>query len=421
MATGAPAATLTATPFQSPIPCIAPLASPTATVVPKSETAWTVYDPDPEHLWNRLFRTLFRRVTADGKEYGNDTLDPLLWRDTSHLLSGPSHSEAMAPLDEFLSTSGEQQVRDPVRRAMLQRDLWAVFDWLTVRSDTYPEQRQALKSRLASAIRAVALTRDEINSLPDNYQAAVTSGRYPSSHSGCYLGPPFLPPGLPDASGGWVGLGRQGGPIAISHVQDAHFLGRSAFLTYVRVPGGRDATLRFVEQMTARTADAVPVGTEVALVRRMLLVDDTAEIVATPIVEEVEIRRFNFSLPGSQDFYNFTRDRNTLVAGVGGGLHLVDREFLLFSSHEVDVFDIGPDAGRHQATVPASCQACHAHPSLANSAVQSILSYSRALFPAQDGQPTVVEVSSLEAETQAVIEWKVRQSSWKELWSLWNR
>ena len=39
----------------------------------------TVYDADPQHLWNRLYAALYVRTSADGKTYGEDGLDPLLW------------------------------------------------------------------------------------------------------------------------------------------------------------------------------------------------------------------------------------------------------------------------------------------------------------------------------------------------------
>src|ERR671919_61545 len=90
------------------------------------ESGWAVYDPDPDHLWNRVFRQFFRRTTKDGKEYGSDELDPLLWFDTTYLLNGNSHQQALLVLDEFLTTNAENLVRDPLKRAMFQRDMWAV-------------------------------------------------------------------------------------------------------------------------------------------------------------------------------------------------------------------------------------------------------------------------------------------------------
>src|SRR5215216_1845480 len=54
---------------------------------PKS-SVWSIYDADPDHPWNRVFRQLYRRVAADGREYGWAELDPLLWFDTDYLLEG---------------------------------------------------------------------------------------------------------------------------------------------------------------------------------------------------------------------------------------------------------------------------------------------------------------------------------------------
>src|SRR5947207_9428521 len=144
----------------------------------------TVYDPDPQHLWNRLHRALWVRPGPDGKEYGHDRLDPLLWSETRrHLLEGKSHEQAIAVLDEFLAERGEKLVKDPLKRAILQRDLWAVFDWAAEPSantqeahlQRAPPPRRALQARLARSIQRLALTADEINGLADNYALAVAS------------------------------------------------------------------------------------------------------------------------------------------------------------------------------------------------------------------------------------------------------
>jgi hypothetical protein len=44
------------------------------------------YNPDPNHIWNRVHRVLHVRVAGDGREYGLDELDPLLWLETDYLL-----------------------------------------------------------------------------------------------------------------------------------------------------------------------------------------------------------------------------------------------------------------------------------------------------------------------------------------------
>src|SRR5208282_844641 len=84
----------------------------------------TIYDSDPKHLWNRLNETLFLRTAPDGKQYGLNELDVLYWFTTKHLLAEPSHSQAVGLLDEFIQGHGENLVRDPLKRALLQRDLW---------------------------------------------------------------------------------------------------------------------------------------------------------------------------------------------------------------------------------------------------------------------------------------------------------
>ena len=87
-----------------------------------------LYDPDPHQLWS-LHETLFIRVGPDGRAYGEDRLDPLVWSSTRHLLEDDSHRRALRVLNEFLSRHGERLIRDPLERAFLQHDLWVLFDW----------------------------------------------------------------------------------------------------------------------------------------------------------------------------------------------------------------------------------------------------------------------------------------------------
>ena len=134
-------------------------------------------------------------------EYGFDTVDPLLWRKTRHLLNGPSHKDAVIVLDEFLTSGGERLIADPLRRAVFQHDLWTIFDWLVSTSDGDKSARTALEHRLARVIRRLALTRRDIDTLPDSYVAAVTSGAFATNGS---QEQPVLPSDLFTAPGPWV-------------------------------------------------------------------------------------------------------------------------------------------------------------------------------------------------------------------------
>jgi hypothetical protein len=160
----------------------------------RGSDGWRVYDADAGHLWNRLYRSLYLRTARDGKEYGRDELDPLLWWGTKgHLLGGESYAQASACLEEFIEARGERLVTDPLRRALLQRDLWAVFDWTARRSDTRTPGGRALQRRLATVIRRLTLSPAQIDSLPDTYRAAAASGAFAPDYDPRDPGSPARP------------------------------------------------------------------------------------------------------------------------------------------------------------------------------------------------------------------------------------
>jgi hypothetical protein len=204
-----------------------------------------LYNDSPAHLWNRLHASLFVRVAPDGREYGADRVDPLLWVGSTYLLQGPTHVRAVKLLNEFVDRHGEQLIRDPLRRAVLQRDLWAIFDWLEGAHIPYQQPQltpQVLRrsadelcSLLATIIARLALTPAEIRTLPDNYAGAARANP--------------LPPDLFAPDGPWVPIGRSDGPIAARHLSDEGPGRNSVFLVLIRLPDGRDATVRYLETL----------------------------------------------------------------------------------------------------------------------------------------------------------------------------
>jgi hypothetical protein len=402
---------LTHEPEQSP--ALPTLASPGSKIV--DENRWAVYHPDPNHLWNRLFRGLFLRMGSDGQEYGWDSLDPLLWPETEHLLVSDSHQQAIRLLEEFLESGGEAMVTSPLERAMLQRDLWAVFDWLAAFPDVHPEGRQALLGRIALSMHRLALDEAEIRGLPDNLSEAILSGFYPEEYQDADPGKPFLPAGLFSPDGAWVCLGREGGPAAMAHTEGFPFFGRSAFLVFIRAPGEREHTLELVQALNSNRLTGLPPGTEVALVRRMALVDRGGRIIPAPIVESVQVRHFTNGI--AQRFFEFVIDRKKLFAGENGGLRPTYEEIPLFFSHG-DWFGFGSP---EMAPVPELCEGCHVDGFQGILGAQSILSHSRARFPLSDGNRPVLFSTTLERELQTVIEWKERHRTWQELRDSWEQ
>lgn len=394
-----------------------PILTSTSNVL--NEVKWNIYDPDPQHLWNRLFRQLYRRTTNDGREFGWDALDPLLWYDTTYLLDGTSYQQTISVLDEFLSTKGEDLIADPLQRAIFQRDMWAVFDWLTLQSDSYPSQRQELQWRLAQVIRKVALTEGEILSLPDNYEAAIRSKTFQTNYLSETPDIGYLPVDLLQPDGEWLCLGREGGPIAMTHTEEFPFFGRSAFLVFIRIPGGREATLQFLQELNEKRPLTLQLAdTEVALVRRAMLINDQGNLTPSPIVESVQIRHFayigvNFTM---QHSYEFNLNRVFLFADAAGGLQPVAKELMLFRSHS-DVFQTG--LSFREVLIPEICTTCHE--AFGGGLTLSILSFSRFRFPLpEQGSPVLIETTP-ELEAQNVILWKQKHQTWQALEALWHQ
>jgi hypothetical protein len=309
-----------------------------------------------------------------------------------------------------------------------------VFDWLSLRTDTYPIERQELQKRIAQIMRRVALTDAQIATLPNNYVQAASSHLFAAEYRPDHRSTDFLPPDLWQAESAWVNVGNKNGILAISHVQSLGFSGRSAFYVFYRVPPDRQATLNFIEalkaarpsQATATTvplntsshgATTVPENTIVGLVRQMLLIDTEGKIIPTPIIESVELRVLLSSM--IQDDYQFNFSRLQLFDGKAGGLYAIgpdDREFTVFMDHGSDIFE-NKDIHWEQAQVVTlqSCQNCHLRED-----TNTIISYSRDRFPLPSGELPALTETDARTEARLVIAWKQSQQNWQTLRKFWS-
>jgi hypothetical protein len=419
----------------------------------------TIYDSNTNHLWNRLNETLFERTAQDGKKYGLDELDVLYWFRTTNLLAGTSHQQAISVLDEFITKHGEKLIRDPLKRAFLQRDLWELFDWTAFSwpNAPYAPERKELQKRLAVVIHRLALTTNEIASLPDNY--SMQSETKKSSD---------LPRGLFQTNGDWVNLAPdQGGYGEIAPTHDHSFQGHSAFLVMLRLPEGRQATLSYLEQLntfehfyiyqtnqfaTTNSPQEIltlntnlpefPTNTEWAIVRRMSVIDTDGNIQPTGIVESIQLRRyFAFTPPtmlmitndnGSfvpidvppQDLYEFQMNRRR-----NGALREIAKDekdflFVHFMGLGIDSFEWKsnepqvPDSSTFKGTVLQSCRTCHGGPG-----IYSVNVYAGIFSGLSRHSIDPPQLFNLDAkrETDAAIDWKRGQYSWGLLQGLWNQ
>jgi hypothetical protein len=378
-----------------------------------------IYASEAEHLWNRLHRALWVRTSRDGKEYGQDRLDPYLWRDSTHLLEGESRARAIAVLDEFLKEHGENLFKEPLKKAILQRDLWAVFDWSAESlEEKHTAARRQLQTRLAKAIQRLALSEEEIKALPDNFAAAVAAQAFAAEYSTERPEKAFLPPDLMQKEGPWVEvvIDNASQPTATRHVFD--FGARSAFRVFLRLPEGRKATLEYMKNLNDfprpwllngdpklellrlnPELPQFPAGTKVALVRQTILISRAKELVPTKLTESVQLRVFRSIAklgpdadplrgrirvrgePETQDGYEFTLSRPGLFAGRNGGLRPIHRDERDLTTQLLALIDDEFDApseeiDRRMRNIVQSCPACHDRPG-----IFSMQSYTGGNFP----------------------------------------
>jgi hypothetical protein len=415
-----------------------------------------LFNPDPRHVSNRLYRQLHVRTEPGGKEYGFDSLDPLLWNKTDYLLAGKSHAQALALSNEFLRTHAERKISDPVKRAILQRDLWAVFDWAVQpegRELSYQAERHDLMARLAPIVRLLALSPDELAQLPDTYARALQNHEFPPAYDPASPNQAFLPPDLFDPSGPWVCLSPAGHNLA-APLHDLSFTARSVFLVFARLPGGRDATLAYFKQLAeleiplfvAEESSAqqqttymwnsqvpqFPTGTEFALVRKMVLPDRDGNLHLTPVTESVQIRHYT-EIPdvdpmASRDTRLAQRfqqpseiklSRLLLFSDHHSGLRGVtasDDSFLIFPAMTHDFDMIEDERMRAPAESPfQQCRTCHHGPG-----TQSMMSFSFRGNPNRGPvlSPRLAETTPRE-ESDKVLQWAQTQQKWKVLLRLW--
>ena len=231
---------------------------------------------------------------------------------------------------------------------------------------------------------------------------------------------------------------RGGSPIALSHVD--FFSGRSVFLIFMRLPEGREATLKYLKTLSdfpkpwlpdpdnpGRVAPnpnlpEFPAGTQLALVREIVLIDNQGNLQPTNIIEDVQIR-VHRAIPSeipaalntsrneartALDVFEFKLSRSKLFADESGGLRSVaagEKEFALFRSHGIDF---------EQREPLQACASCHFQPG-----VHSMLSRGRTEL----GGVQRIEVMAawdLNYEANVTKGWKGRQYNWGLLQGLWR-
>jgi len=397
--------------------CLAPLCASAA------ETT-TLFDADPAHVWNRLYVALHAKAPFTGSQLSSIPEESFP--------ADTAYARLLAVLDEFLEFHAEKQVAPPVKRAILQSAVWATFDQASDPLAKNPERRLEISRRCAEIVRRLALTDAEIAGLPDNYGAVVKRKTFAADYDAADREAAFVPPALLDPDGPWVILGGDpvpalGGrvwePAARQHLRATQ--GRAVFYVLIRLPGDRAGTLQYLRALAnfprpyvlnERYAESpsanspvklnpevpqLPPGTQVALLRKMLLPNASGELRVTPLTESLQIRVYakdpklaQWGDADNQVFYQFRLDADGLFDGKDGLARVAagDREIPL-AFERPSLF--GGNA----------CGGCHAEVGVA-----SLLTYRRE-FSSRPNTPWF-EPSKAARQDEATMNWKQRDFSW---------
>lgn len=428
-----------------------------------TQAAVDFYSPNPDHLWNRLYSGLF--VRTGGGAVFDDLMDPMFVQDAKDFRTGESNAAATALLREFADSREALGQMTPLQRAVMQRDLLAMFHLVPRAVDGQREmtaEERNLCAGLVRAIRHVALTADEIRKLPDNYAVAAGLPGAFTSFDDANPGRAFLPKDLLADDGAWLALEpRRDRPLA-APVHFQIFGNLSSFDLHFRHPGGREAGKKYLDELAAfpdpfvtekpkepiqqlfgtNAKDGVwvnpqtpqfPTGAMWALVRRAILVDTQGDLVVSPLVESVEVRVYRalaefdanqaetdkqFESP--QTFFEWELSRRLLFSK--GGFHLMDGRDLLFSPffHERDKLE---GFTKRKPDEPLVCFACHSAPGIHSVNSRTLLfggadlDFESKPQPERPGEFRAVTRKRL---AEVAVEVASKRPGWQQLRRMWD-
>jgi hypothetical protein len=200
--------------------------------------------------------------------------------------------------------------------------------------------------------------------------------------------------------------------------------GRSVFLIFLRLPGGRQATEAYLKKLEwvdidREKAPEIPPGTEVAFLRRMMLFDNRGVLRLTPITESLQLRVYDDVQ--NPAMYEFTLRRKALFADRAGGLHPVAADEIdyfgiasvgLESGSQKDPFETEPQQGsdRPAPVVMKSCSRCHG---------PGIHGF-QSMFLQHYSHPALTAIENLDDQVRVTIEQAEKTYAWGLLQGLWE-
>ena len=276
-----------------------------------------IYSSDLHDPWNRLFCILFSRRFQvyrgsdfpdaapftdpieggevrpstrlfERTEIGDRAIDPLYYPPYNssdgrrQLLVDPTYSEFMAAAQEALA---DATPRTALARAWMQSDLWSAYDILgePLFPKGYPPELDARHAAaldaLARLIRKIALTPEEIQTLPDNYSAAMNTLGLPDLFSG---------------KGGWV---------EVQWFRERAHDGAAGYRRFSRIfvkpVHSPQSTQKILDALRNPEHDPAASLDGAAILIQLILIDSHGKLTPVHLTSEAELRLFEKTPAGS--------------------------------------------------------------------------------------------------------------------------
>ena len=297
-----------------------------------------IYSADANDSWNRIFHLLFSRTvktrmtsefpegqpftpagrfgmalsvrvstrTFDRFEIGDRAIEPLypsffIADGVRRILTEPNFSNLKAALRE---ANAETNTRPAIARALMQSDVWAAFDLLApfVKSGPDGKQAEELLPLLGKLVKKLALTEEEIASLPQTYEQARAA---------------FNLPDLFAQNSSWMEI--QMFPERL-HDDAADF--RRAARVFIHPAATADKQMLLDRLRTEVNPSSQLDG--LVLIMQDLLIDSRGMILPSPIIRDAQIRKFTSGANGrlaTSEIQQFELSRRSLLTGsTAGGL-----------------------------------------------------------------------------------------------------
>jgi hypothetical protein len=345
-------------------------------------------------------------------EAGDHPIDPLYsppansLQGSRQLLANPPYEMLLSALQDALT---DATPRTPLARALMQSDLWSAYDLL--HWDLFPQDRgtildahkRTVSDLMAQLLKKLALSREEIESLPDNYAAARQQDSLPDLFS---------------PASEWIEMQWFPGR---THDAQAEF--RRVSRLFVKPAHPSRTRQEFLNSLRDRHGDPTSDLAGAVILIQPLLIDSTGHLVPSHLTTDVEVRLFEWRPDGSfqrTNIHTYELSREMILNGLAPGGLAVQDEYSPAYLSAGGSYGFAEPAFRPKGAAEGTetpvivklrtrCSVCHG-PDLT-----SLMSFEIAEPPGQPGPAVKVLDQTAHQAAEYDVAQKSRRAEWKAL------